>query len=241
MTQFYISTGDALVEISSLPPESVAAFVTDPPYCAGGIKESARKTATGQGLRSKTLRSGRFAWFEADNMGTAGITWLLRETARLALLSLRPGGSFLVFLDWRMVPSLIPAIESAGLRWVNLLVWDKGSMGLGKGFRCRHELIGHFTKGVGDYSAKDAANVLSAKRPHHTKREHPTEKPVSLLRDLIRVVTPPKGIVVDPFAGSGSVGVAAVELGRDFFGVERAGVYADIAKRRIAQAGGILI
>ena len=62
---------------------------------------------------------------------------------------------------------------------------------------------------------------------------HPTIKPQKLMQYLIKLVTPPKGTVLDPFMGSGSTGVAAVSLGFDFIGIEREQEYLEIAKRRI--------
>ena len=62
---------------------------------------------------------------------------------------------------------------------------------------------------------------------------HPTVKPVELMKYLIKLVTPPKGTVLDPFTGSGSTGMAAVELGYDFVGCELDQAYVDIANRRI--------
>lgn len=65
---------------------------------------------------------------------------------------------------------------------------------------------------------------------------HPSVKPVALMRYLCRLVTPVQGTVLDPFAGSGSTGVAAVEEGLSFVGFEREPQYAEIASRRIAHA-----
>jgi DNA modification methylase len=62
---------------------------------------------------------------------------------------------------------------------------------------------------------------------------HPTVKPVSLMRWLVRLVTPPGGLVLDPFAGSGSTGVAAEAEGLRFVGIELDPEYAEIARRRI--------
>jgi DNA modification methylase len=62
---------------------------------------------------------------------------------------------------------------------------------------------------------------------------HPTVKPVALMRYLIKLVTPPNSKVLDPFAGSGSTGMAACELGHTFVGCELDPAYVDIAKRRI--------
>lgn len=63
---------------------------------------------------------------------------------------------------------------------------------------------------------------------------HPTVKPIALMRWLVRLVTPPGGTVLDPFAGSGSTGCAAVLEGFDFIGIEQSAEYAEIAERRIA-------
>jgi site-specific DNA-methyltransferase (adenine-specific) len=67
------------------------------------------------------------------------------------------------------------------------------------------------------------------------KNHHPTVKPVTLMRYLIRLIVPPGGTVIDPFMGSGTTGVAAVLEGRSFIGVEREAEFIEIARHRIAQ------
>jgi site-specific DNA-methyltransferase (adenine-specific) len=62
---------------------------------------------------------------------------------------------------------------------------------------------------------------------------HPTVKPIALMSYLCRLITPPKGIVLDPFMGSGSTGVAAKREGFDFIGIEREAEYLEIALARI--------
>jgi site-specific DNA-methyltransferase (adenine-specific) len=62
---------------------------------------------------------------------------------------------------------------------------------------------------------------------------HPTVKPVALMKYLIQLVTPPGGKVLDPFNGSGSTGMAAVELGYDYTGIELDAKYVEIATKRI--------
>jgi site-specific DNA-methyltransferase (adenine-specific) len=72
---------------------------------------------------------------------------------------------------------------------------------------------------------------------HHPPRvvtnSHPTVKPVALMQWLVRLVTPPGGLVLDPFTGSGSSGIAAVTEGRSFLGIEREAAYVDIACARL--------
>ena len=72
------------------------------------------------------------------------------------------------------------------------------------------------------------------------ENHHPTVKPVALMRWLCRLITPPGGIVLDPFMGSGSTGIACVAEGFDFLGIEREADYFAIAEARIAHAMGTL-
>jgi site-specific DNA-methyltransferase (adenine-specific) len=65
---------------------------------------------------------------------------------------------------------------------------------------------------------------------------HPTVKPTDLMRYLCRLVTPPGGVVLDPFTGSGSTGKAAMLEGFRFVGIEREAEYVEIARARIAAA-----
>lgn len=73
-----------------------------------------------------------------------------------------------------------------------------------------------------------------AGRTSANANHHPTVKPIKLMQYLIKLVTPPGGVVLDPFMGSGSTGCAARSLGFDFIGCEMNEAYFEIAKRRIA-------
>jgi DNA modification methylase len=226
--------GDTLACMAAV--EGVDALITDPPYCSGSVSEASRSAAKGQGLRSETIT--RLGWFTGDNMGTAGLVFLLRSVAFEACRVLPPTGSMLTFCDWRMVPNLAPAIESAGLRYQNMVVWDKGAMGLGAGFRSQHETILHHTNGSPAYHNLGTGNVIRAGRVTADEREHQTQKPLDLMAKLIRVVCPAGGVVLDPFMGSGSTGVAAIQAGYGFVGIERSPDHFETACRRIREASG---
>jgi len=71
------------------------------------------------------------------------------------------------------------------------------------------------------------------RKPVPQRNHHPTVKPTALMRYLCRLVTPPGGIVLDPFAGSGSTGKGAILEGFRFIGIEREAEYVEIAKARI--------
>lgn len=223
--------GDAAEGVGSIA--EVDAVIMDPPYCSGGFSETGRKQASGQGLRSETI--GNVGWFTGDNMGTAGIAWLLRCVTVRAYPVLKEGGSVCCFTDWRQVANIGPAIESSGLRWQNLIVWDKRNAGLGTGFRAQHEMILHYVKGTGVFHSVSYGNVLTVPRMNHREREHQTQKPVELMEALVEVTTQPGGVVLDPFMGSGSTLRAAKNRGRRAIGFERDERYCEVAARRMAQ------
>lgn len=84
------------------------------------------------------------------------------------------------------------------------------------------------------YCAKASKRERSAGLPDGVINTHPTVKPVDVMRWLIRLVTPPGGLILDPFAGSGTTGVAAREEGFDFILIENEAASADIARLRLA-------
>jgi site-specific DNA-methyltransferase (adenine-specific) len=91
--------------------------------------------------------------------------------------------------------------------------------------------------GAGEKSAARFFYCAKAsKRDRDEGNKHPTVKPTDLMAYLIRLVTPPGGVVLDPFAGSGSTGKAAIREGFQFIGIEREAEYIAIARARIEAA-----
>ena len=237
MTPYYeqdgitIYHGDCLQTIALLGADSVNGIITDPPYCSGGYLE-AQKNTKAQGLRGATVSDEGFEWF-ADNMGTSGLAWLLRELAVLLRTVLQPNRSAFIFTDWRMVPTLAPAVESAGFRFRNQLIWDKGNAGLGNGFKPRYEVIMEFAKGQAQYATKDGQSVLRYNRVTSGDKQHGAEKPCELIEELMRVAGPET--ILDPFMGSGTTLVAAKRLGRRAIGIDIEERYCEIAAKRLSQ------
>jgi DNA modification methylase len=88
--------------------------------------------------------------------------------------------------------------------------------------------------GCEDLPARSVQLYNGRHRPPRVRRNtHPTVKPIELMRWLVRLITPPDGLVLDPFTGSGTTGAAAVLEGRRFLGIEREGAYVDIACSRL--------
>lgn len=97
--------------------------------------------------------------------------------------------------------------------------------------------------GQGYYRSEDGGHRLARSvfyaRSEHGRAEHPTQKPIAAILPLIEYSCPPAGLVLDPFAGSGSVGCAAQQLGRDCILIELNPDYAGMARRRIERDAGL--
>lgn len=222
-----IYLGDCLEIAPELEPRSVDAVLTDPPYSSGGRRENARS------IRKSMNRSMTDdEWIAGDAMSTGGFVWMMRALAARTRPALKSGGHFLAFIDWRMHANLCGALESADLRQHPTLVWDKTHFGMGAVFRNQHEWIAHFSNGnPAEPARRDIGNVLRC--PPVRDGFHPTEKPVGLMGSLLSVVTPPGGLVLDPFCGAGSALVAAKMLGRRAVGIEIDERFAESAAERM--------
>lgn len=221
--------GDCLQEMRKIEPCSVDLVLTDPPFSSGTRREGAK------GLRKSMTRGHEDAtWFGTDSLTTNGFVWLMRECAIEWQRIMKPGAHAFVFIDWRMYPALAGAIESADLRHSGLIVWDKTYFGMGSVFRNQHELILHFTKGVGtEPLRRDVGNVIQCKPIRNG--DHPTQKPVDLLETLISVVARDGATILDPFCGSGSTVIAALRKGCNPIGIERDPSYLAVTKARISE------
>ncbi|PBO17578.1 hypothetical protein CLM83_17375 [Streptomyces albidoflavus] len=76
---------------------------------------------------------------------------------------------------------------------------------------------------------------FTGSQPRGSNRQHITQKPVDMMRELVRIV-PADGTVLDPFTGAGTTGVAALMEGRHFIGIEHSAKYANIARARLTEA-----
>lgn len=86
------------------------------------------------------------------------------------------------------------------------------------------------------YEERSPSNILTFKKDFGSKRLHPTQKPIQLLEYLVKTYTKEGDVVLDATMGSGSTGVACLNLGRRFIGIEKDEAYFEIAKTRIEQA-----
>lgn len=218
--------GDAIEVLESIEISGVDAVLTDPPY-ASGARHEADKAG-----RGGMIRNARFADKPIDNdrMTSVGFVWLLRQVMLRTYPVMVDGGSLVCFIDWRQWPTLVGAVETCNLRVQTMVVWDKRTIGMGNGYRQQHELICHASKGVPNVYDRATPNVLTVDRIEPD--DHPSPKPPALIDRLLRVVTPPGGLILDPFAGTGRPLEAAKAAGRRCIGIEKDERYCELAAQR---------
>lgn len=222
-----------------LEADSVDCVITDPPYGMGFHKDA---DPDGSGRGAKWAQGDRVKdWSAIRGDGSLEeALQLTREAVAEFTRVLPEGGHAYIFCDWRNIDRVKPLVEGY-LTVKNVLVWDKGSMGIGDletnwGFS--HELIIFATNGETPHElTQSTRNVLEHGRPNRADYEHPTMKPESLLVQLVQTATEPGDTVLDPFLGSGTTAVAAIQNGRDCIGFEiDEETYRPVIDRRIGEA-----
>jgi site-specific DNA-methyltransferase (adenine-specific) len=221
---FQLDQKDAVEWLRGLPSESLDLVVTDPPY------ESLEKhRAIGTTTRLKQSAGSSNPWFGV--FANARFAELFAEVFRV----LKRHTHFYLMCDAETSFIAKPIAEAAGFKFWKPLVWDKLSIGMGYHYRSRYEFILFFEKGKRRLNDLGTADVLQVPR---VRNGYPAEKPVRLLETLISQSTKVGDLVADPFMGSGSAGVAALNLGRCFLGNDIADNALAVARPRLVDSGG---
>ena len=224
MKPYYERDGVALYHadyrevLPSLAPQSVDLVLTDPPY------STATHSGARTGARGEDATLIPFASFTFDDLRTA-----LGACGALARRWV------VTFSDWRHVGPLVDETPEH-LRFVRFGVWvkpngapqftgDRPAQGW-------EALTFWHREGVKlRWHGRGRSSVWTVPKVH--RNQHPTQKPLPLLADLVRLFSDPGDLVLDPFAGSGSTLVAALSEGRQALGVEMDERYCEIAAKRL--------
>jgi DNA modification methylase len=193
--------------------------ITDPPYSSGGFQEAGKSSGSIGTRGSETIA--------LDNLSTRGYERLMREVLRFC----NQADEIYMFTDWRMWINTFDALEAGGWRVRNMLVWDKVQMGMGMPWRNQHELIAYGKRTPAQIIDGKRGNVLQSRRSGNAN--HPTEKPVGLMSQL--VTNTKANTILDPFAGSGTTLVAAKQGGIKSIGIEVHERYCEVIAKRLEQ------
>ncbi len=206
--------GDCLEVMKQIPDGSVDCILTDSPY--------------GFGYQSNMKKNKDLPMFYDRN------THWLNEFLFIANKKLKPDGHLYMFAPTQKIDEFKQKIENFFII-KNLLVWDKQGFGMG-------DLYGQYAPSYEFivFAVKEQGRKLNGVRErdilrfNKTKCElHPTQKPVDLMEHLIEKSTNTGDVILDPFMGSGTTGVACKNLNRKFIGIELDEEYFKTAENRI--------
>ncbi len=239
--------GQALPLLNRVPDGSIDCIWTDPPYflsndgvtCASGRMVNVNKGEWDRGMGADQIHAFNRAW--------------LSECHRI----LKPAGTIWVSGTLHIYLSVGMAMNQIGYRILNDIVWEKPAPPPNLGCRCfthateivlwatkarkgKDRYTFHYAAMKQENGGKQMKNVWRDISPPGKDEKihgrHPTQKPVALVSRCLRASTDEGDLVLDPFLGSGTTGVAALRLGRRFIGFESEPGYSEMAKRRMMDA-----
>ena len=195
---------DAAEWLNQIPDGMVDLVITDPPY--ESLEKHRKKGTTTRLKHSKASSNDLFPIFPNHRFDE-----LFKQLYRV----MANDSHLYLFSDVETMLAILPKARVAGFHFWKPLIFDKVHIGMGYHYRARYELILFFEKGKRGLNDLSISDIITAPR---IRGGYPAEKPVAVSKVLIRQSSEPGELVIDPFMGSGSVGVAAHMLGRCFWG-----------------------
>jgi len=210
---------------------------TDPPY---------NVPIDGHVCGLGNIRHRDFAMASGEMTSAEFTTFLTSVFGRLAVHAI-DGAIHFICIDWRHIAEMMAAGNEVYTELKNLCVWTKTNAGMGSFYRSKHELVFTWKSGTAAHinnvelgqhgrnrtNVWEYAGITSMRRGRLEELAmHPTVKPVALVADAIKDCSRRHGIVLDPFAGSGTILVAAERTGRRARAIEIDPVFVDVAIRR---------
>lgn len=228
--------GDCIESMGLIDDGSVDLLLTDPPYNLGLFMQ-------GRATNLKQMRNNYFGAAGWDNLSADDWAESMDAFFEEASRTLRKGGALIVFMAVIKLETLIGLAQKHGFYYKTTGSWHKLNpmpRNMNLHFINSTESWVYFINGARTGTFNNGGKALhdfyeTSVTPKSEKAfgKHPTQKPVELMDYFVRTLTNPGDMVLDPFMGSGSTGVSALRLGREFTGVELNKDYFDIAAKRM--------
>lgn len=222
--------GDCLEVMKDIPDKSIDLIATDPPY-----KLTSRGSSGTMGgyWRGEKAKKGL-----VFNHNSISCKEYLPEFYRI----LKDKSILYLMCNNTNLQEMINVGTEVGFKFVKSLVWEKGNKICGRYYMNCFEYILLFRKGgdkpINNCGTPDILKIPVKKtKDDKGKNLHDTEKPVELMKILIENSSNENDVVLDPFMGIGSTGVACINTNRNFIGIELDEKYFEIAKQRINEVG----
>lgn len=215
-------------------PVSADVAITDPPYGVDKNGEMLGQLAAnyhGKGTHTRGYADHDALQFEA----------LMFPAFQGIHASLPKGATMIAFCAGRTFHQMVTIAESAGFEMLDVLVFPKRktfARATSTLVPC-HELAMFMRKpgGVRQINpGRNIGNIFDLDRPQKSESAHPTTKAQSWMERVVQVFSEPNDVILDPFMGSGSTGLAAKAWGRDFIGIEKDDFYYGLAVERMKNA-----
>ena len=237
---FTLFQGDSLSLLRKLPADSVDMVFADPPYFLsnGGVTcKSGRMTRVDKGKWDQSRGIDEDYRFQ--------VTWL-KECQRL----LKTNGTIWVSGTRHNIFSVGHAMQRLGFKLLNDITWFKKNpppnltcryfthstetiLWAAKGEKSKHQFNYALMKKLNlGKQMKSLWTILPPRRAEKQFGKHPTQKPIELLERIVLASTAPGDLVLDPFNGSGTTGIAAARLNRRYLGIELQADYLDLTVQR---------
>ena len=219
--------GDCLELMKDIPDNSIDLIVTDPPY---RVTSKGSAGNSGGMLQKKINKQGKVFSFNDISC---------KQYAPEFYRILKYGTHCYVMCNHTNLIEMLNVFTNVGFKFVKCLIWNKGNKIMGQFYMNQFEYIMFFRKGkakkINNCGTSDILEVPNKKTKINGKNIHDTEKPIDLMKILIENSSKENEIVLDPFMGIGSTGVACINTNRNFIGIELDEKYFEIAKKRIEE------
>lgn len=244
--------GDSFKLLKKIEPKSIDMIFADPPYflSSGGIScQNGKQVSVNKGEwdYSKTIED-RIKYH--------------RKWIALCRVVLKDNGTIMISSTLHSVYAIGVALELEGYSIINNIIWKKTNPAPNLACRCfthstetiiwarkqltlkkkgkhyfnyeamKEENGGKQMKDVWEFEEPEIVEIATAPRSEKKQGKHPTQKPMQLLRRLITAASREGDLILDPFNGSGTTGIAASELNRKYIGMDNVVEYLQITKQR---------